>query len=515
VRTNVGGVPLTPGSIGARPGLGLFGDNPAFAVGGSAGMIAPDSQNALRPAALGAYREVPDVLGRGAAGDGSLALEGMNASPGQDFPAGVLGIDPARAAAVAATQGAGALTAAALVAHQLPAAGNTGVGQLISDIGNAISSVVNGLPDWSRPIILVLLALSLAFGVRAMWNGRRARRFRARLAEETQRNEVLAAENAVMQRALVPTLPERLGGVTLSAHYRPADLSGAGGDFYDVFALDSQRVAIILGDVSGHDRHAVDRANAIRHKLRTHLEDDHEPRIVLKKTGAALARDETLDGDFATAVVAVHDTAAGTLTYACAGHPAPVLIGAADHEPVSVCSSPALGWGIPTGRRQTTVVLGDGDTACFYTDGLIEARKDGGFLGRDGLEALVRELGADGTARDLLTKVIDMAHEADDDLAALIVRAGTPTTPRGLRVEELEFSDHDVRRKAPERFLAACGAPEEAIDQLSTAMELAVAETGRALLTLTFDPAAGDTDAAVEPIGAARVSVDPRVLVGD
>jgi len=175
--------------------------------------------------------------------------------------------------------------------------------------------------------------------VRALINGRRARHFHAHLAKEREKNEILAAENLVYQRALVPALPEQVNGLAVSAHYRPADMSGAGGDFYDVFALDRNRVAIILGDVSGHDRSAVDRANTIRHSLRTHLWDDHEPRTVLKKAGAALARDETLDGDFATAVVAVHDLAAGTLTYACAGHPAPVLIGAAAHEPVSVCSS--------------------------------------------------------------------------------------------------------------------------------------------------------------------------------
>jgi hypothetical protein len=513
-----GGFPLADGSIGAHPGLGQFADNPAFTIGGSAGMIAADSANALRPGAVGAYEALPDPLGRGMGGDGSLALEGMNARPGIDFPAGVLGIDPARAAAAYAMEGAsGVLTPAALVAEQLPAGRATGVSQLLDDIGSAISSVIAGLPDWSRPIIIVLLALALIAWFRALWLGRRARRFHAHLAAERERNELLATENLVYQRALVPALPAAVGGLLISGDYRPADLSGAGGDFYDVFALDKQRVAIILGDVSGHDRRAVERANTIRHSLRTHLWDDHEPRIVLKKTGAALARDETLDGDFATAIVAVHDIAAGTLTYACAGHPAPVLVGASEHEPVSACSSPALGWGIPTGRRQTTIVLGEGDTACFYTDGLIEARYAGGFLGREGLDELVHGLGPDGTASDLLHQVIDRAHEADDDLAALILRSGTPVAARGLRIEELEISDHDVRRGAPDRFLAACGAPAEVVEDLHAAMDSAVAATGRAILKVTFDPEASGMEATLEQLGQPRAVVadDPRVLVGD
>jgi serine phosphatase RsbU (regulator of sigma subunit) len=509
---------LNPGTIGAHPGLGLFGNNPLFAPGGSAGIITADSPNALRPGAMGAYRVLPDILGRGGAGDGALSIEGMNARPGIDFPAGVLGIDPARAAAMYAQEGAGPLlTPAALVAQHLPASGDTGVAKLFNDIGDALGSVIAGLPDWSRPIILVLLALVLMFGVRSLLNGRRARLFRQHLAAERERNEILAEENLVYQRALVPALPTAVNGIGLSAAYRPADLSGAGGDFYDVFALDKSRTAIILGDVSGHDRRAVERANAIRHNLRAYLWDDEEPRIVLKRTGTALARDETLDGDFATAIVAVHDAESGTLTYACAGHPAPVLVGAPDHAPVSVCSSPALGWGIPTGRRQTTIVLGEADIACFYTDGLIEARSDGGFLGREGLEELVAALGATGTAPDLLSDVIGRAHEADDDLAALVLRAGTPTAPRATRVEELEVTAHDVRRKAPERFLAACGLGEDSIEQAVSALDVAVAQTDRAVLKISFAPGA-EPVATVEPLGRARLGVeadDPHVLVGD
>src|SRR5205807_4872105 len=144
-----------------------------------------------------------------------------------------------------------------------------------------------------------------------------------------------------------------------------------------------------LGDVSGHDLHALGRSNAVRHKLRTLVEEGFDEgwqlRRALEKASKALSK-QWLDGDFVTAAVAIHDAEAGTLTYACAGHPAPILTGGGEHEPVSACSSPALGWGLPTGRRQTTISFGPGEMACFFTDGLIEGRTRGELRGREGPE---------------------------------------------------------------------------------------------------------------------------------
>jgi len=305
---------------------------------------------------------------------------------------------------------------------------------------------------------------------------------------------------------LVPDLPEQIAGFHLSGDYRPADEVAQGGDFYDAFALDDQRVAILLGDVSGHDLRALERSNEVRHMLRTLIEECYEEgwelRRALEKASRALSK-RWLEGDFVTAVVAIYDADAGTLTYSCAGHPAPVLEGDAAHDPVSVCSSPALGWGLPTGRRQTTIAFGEGDTACFFTDGLIEARVKGDFLGREGLERLVADLGATGTAKDLLRSVIRLSHEADDDLAALVVRSAAPVRSRALRVEELEFEAHDVHRRAPERFLAACDAPAEVIERLaSVAQALTAVGGGRAVLRVEVDPAFGVTDATIEPIDA-------------
>jgi len=481
---------------GGQPPAGSPGGAPA---GGSGdGGAAHDGRDPLAPS-LGAFAQAP---GHAVAGGGAGAT---------GAPAGILGLS-ANVAAATGPGDHGLLSGAALLAGlgSSGAPGGCGGGDsgngnnVFKEIINAVHSIVQHIPDWSRPIIAALLLLVLFLAVRAYFSGRRARKLEGALREK-------AADNAVLQAALVPDLPERLGGVALSVDYRPADGLASGGDFYDAFALDEHLVGVILGDVSGHDRKAIRRAADVRHKLRAYLELGFEPRMVLEMAGEALSSTDSLEGDFATAAVAVHDVRAGTLTYACAGHPAPIVTGSAAHEPVSVCSSPALGWGLPTGRRQTTVVLGDGDAACFFTDGLIEARHHGAFVGRAALERLVANLAENSTAGDLLREVIGLAHEADDDLAALIIRPGAPVAAGGERVEELEFEASEVQRKAPERFLAACDAPMVVIERLAEAARRAVEDGGRGVLRVRFEAGTGALDAVVEPLDA--MPAPARVVV--
>ena len=276
-----------------------------------------------------------------------------------------------------------------------------------------------------------------------------------------QRRDLLQ-EVGLLQSALLPPVPDRVGGLRTSVAYRPADGPGAGGDFYDVLPLPGGRVGFILGDVSGHGRGALARTAFMRYTLRAYLEAGLEPRVALQVAGRVI--DENLGGDFATVLLAVHDPETGSLTYATAGHPAPLVVGPQPHDPVTAGSSPPIGVGVRTGLRQTTVPLVPGSVAAMFTDGLLEARTEGGLLGRDRLEELLEELGDDATARGLVESVNKEARVMSDDIAAVVIQPTNAATAGLFRTEQLELTARELDSKIAERFLEACGVTAEEVE---------------------------------------------------
>ena len=242
---------------------------------------------------------------------------------------------------------------------------------------------------------------------------------------DRQRRDLLQ-EVGLLQSALLPPVPDRVGGLRTSVAYRPADGPGAGGDFYDVLPLPGGRVGFILGDVSGHGRGALARTAFMRYTLRAYLEAGLEPRVALQVAGRVI--DENLGGDLATVLLAVHDPETGSLTYATAGHPAPLVVGPQPHQPVTAGSSPPIGVGVRTGLRQTTVPLVPGSVAAMFTDGLLEARTEGGLLGRERLSELLEGLGDDATARGLVQAVNSEARVMSDDIAAVVIQPTNAAT---------------------------------------------------------------------------------------
>jgi Stage II sporulation protein E (SpoIIE) len=316
--------------------------------------------------------------------------------------------------------------------------------------------LVNVVPDSIKAALAALAALSVLLGVGYLLAAMRARRL------GRQRRELLQ-EVGLLQTALLPPVPDKVGALLTSVAYRPADGPGAGGDFYDVLPLPGGRVGFILGDVSGHGRGALARTAFMRYTLRAYLEAGLEPRVALQVAGRVI--DENLGGDFATVLLAVHDPETGSLTYATAGHPAPIVIGPEPHEPVTAGSSPPIGVGVRTGLRQTTVPLVPGSVAALFTDGLMEARTENGILGRERLQELLEEIGDDATAHRLIERVATEATLLSDDMAAVVVTPTAGVTAGLFRTEQLELSARELDGPIARRFLEATGLPEAEVEE--------------------------------------------------
>jgi hypothetical protein len=328
-------------------------------------------------------------------------------------------------------------------------------------------------PIWIAMGLLALLAG--IFYVRGFSAARRARRL------ESQRAELLD-DVGLLQKALLPDVPTRIGALEASVAYRPAEGPAAGGDFYDVFEMEGNRVGIIVGDVCGHGRQALAVTALMRYTLRAYLNAGGEPRLALQIAARALENEQ--HAELTTVVLAVYDAANGTLTYACAGHEPPILLGPGAHTPVTVGSSPPVGAGLQTGLRQTTVSLPPGALACFFTDGLVEARlHDDNLLGRERLTSIVRELGGEATADALLGKIATTADRSPDDMAACIIRAShNAAVAEEVRLEELELDENGIGEERARGFLDACGVPESEAETVVKTAKAARAEFGGAML---------------------------------
>lgn len=372
---------------------------------------------------------------------------------------------------------------------------------------HTVERIVHSVP---RPIWLmmgILVALSALLGMRSVLASLRARR------SERER-ELLARAVGTLQGALLPAVPETIAGVAASVAYRPAEGPGAGGDFYDIFALPDGRLGVIVGDVAGHGEQALPKTALLRYTLRTYLDSGLPPRSALAAAAAGL--DERLEGTIATALLAVLDPRTGLLVYASAGHPPPLILGAPEIEPLLASAAPPIGTGVRTGLRQTELQLAPGAQLCFYTDGLVEARCRGQLLGlarvRDELEAL----GDAASAPALLERVAALADQRPDDMATCLLTLPGSRASKGsaraagplVRTEELEIDRSAAESARPALFLTAAGLSAERSAEALSALRLVLRDASSALMRISA-PAAGGATVEVFPIARSIVQLNP------
>ncbi len=228
-----------------------------------------------------------------------------------------------------------------------------------------------------------------------------------------------------LQQTLIPPTPPQIDGLEVAASYRPAgDGSEVGGDFYDVFEVADQEWVLVIGDVRGKGVEAATVTAFVRHTVRALAVQVHDPAELLHALDRLLAAHPS--ERFCTLVVArlLREGGDWVVLGSVGGHPLPLL--RRPDGTTREVGEPGSLVGVLDEPRFTTFrqVLAD-DVLLLYTDGVVEARRDGELYGEKRLVDLV----ADGPpdVHDLSHAVVEAVLEyqrddAHDDIAVLAVQ---------------------------------------------------------------------------------------------
>jgi PAS domain S-box-containing protein len=227
-----------------------------------------------------------------------------------------------------------------------------------------------------------------------------------------------------LQEALL-VLPEKIEGISFGHLYRSATVAArVGGDFYDLFELEHKKVGIVVGDVSGKGIEASTLTSIIKNTLKAYSYEGDSPAMVLYKTNNIIAKTSP-SGLFVTLFLGILDISTRSLIYCNAGHPAPIIKSERSQVVLLDANSPIVGAFSDLQFLEETAILAENDMLILYTDGVIEARCDGVFLGEEQLIEIIEQI-EPATPKDLpeliFNKIIEYTrNNLSDDVAMLTI----------------------------------------------------------------------------------------------
>src|SRR6266536_1838861 len=341
---------------------------------------------------------------------------------------------------------------------------------------------------------------------------------------EEERRTALA-----FQTSLLPDDPPPVDGLEVAYKYVPAQpladrgqgiQTQVGGDWYDIIPLSAGRVGIVIGDVEGRGARAAAIMGQLRAALRAFAQDEKPPAEMLRKLDdwcralAPASENGMTAGDPPTAscIYMIYDAWSRELTFANAGHDAPLLVSAGQVRQLEFLHKGVLlgvrGKGIrglPTYREQT-IGIPPGAILVFYTDGLTDRRTradgSGHYTEAEAVQMLqhaVRAAAASGDADAVATAAeYAVPGDIDDDMAILVVQS----SPSELASAERTFPAEPImvseaRRLAAQTFRSLVMDP----GQAELACLLVSEVVTNAVLHASITPSPGrDLDLEIEPL---------------
>ncbi len=227
-----------------------------------------------------------------------------------------------------------------------------------------------------------------------------------------------------MQRSLLPSEQPSLPGIEIGKVYESAAQVDVGGDVYDFLELADGRLAVVLGDVTGHGIAATADMAMAKFVFRSLAREHPQPGDFLAHANDVVV-DEIALGKFITMTYVTVDLD-GRLVGASAGHPPPRLLLPDGRVEVLECGGLALGIDAPQHYDEVIAQLPRGAAVVLYTDGVVESRIGTELFGVARLdEALASSAGrpAQEIADAVLAASRAFARDAlPDDCAVVVIR---------------------------------------------------------------------------------------------
>src|SRR5947209_14641759 len=250
----------------------------------------------------------------------------------------------------------------------------------------------------------------------------------ATLLVNVAENERLQSEieiAASIQRNLLPKEGPQFRGVSFSAHFEPT--ASIGGDYYDVFNIDKTRLAVAIGDVSGHGLSTGLVMAMVKAAITTLVEEGAEETALFHRLNDLVFR-STERRAFMTLAFTIFDLERGTIRHTNAGHLYPYLLREGQKPRGIEVPSLPLGVRSTISTHTAEVELQEGDAIVYLSDGIVEAQDEHGEpFGFDQLEALLSRSvdRSPSTIRDQILEAVARhcgTRPADDDRTVMILR---------------------------------------------------------------------------------------------
>jgi hypothetical protein len=276
-------------------------------------------------------------------------------------------------------------------------------------------------------------------------------------AQAMQRALLFEAKASIageLQRALLPAELPQVPGLQHAARYLPwTHGADVGGDWYDIIPLGADVVAVVIGDVVGHNATAAAVMGQVRNALRAYAAERHSPAVVMQRVNRLLL-DLQPDAVATCCYLELH-LAEGTATAVLAGHPPPILRAGRAVDPLALRSGPPLGVSPDVVFAETTFLVPAGANLLLYTDGLVEDRRYHFDDGLAELRAAMRSAPVADPHRMLdhvLTSGVGPQPRTDD--VALVCLTVAPTSAGGPPTAQRRFRGDAVSASAARRFAA-------------------------------------------------------------